>query len=184
MFNCRICSQAPFIGQWFATGSEDGHKKRGSGSGSHRDSENSMEDSALTTGTRPFEPRSQDEITRVVRSWEGYVHPRAKNFWNDTTVLYDVPSQVVSGINKYEDPVLGQDDHCVTWHGDMSEGFPVIRMTRPREQSESSTPLTRVLAFLFADDDSFKELQARPKRAFTMACNNARCINLTHISLD
>lgn len=55
-------------------------------------------------------------------------------------------------------------------------------------RSESSSPVAQLVSGVFlgvsADEESFNELQEKPKKAFTMACGNPMCVNLTHIALD
>uniref|UniRef100_A0A0G4I413 Uncharacterized protein n=1 Tax=Chromera velia CCMP2878 TaxID=1169474 RepID=A0A0G4I413_9ALVE len=203
MCDCRSCSDTPF-GRWFNSivGNSDAPRPaqsqpRGAEepqveNEADEDSKYSETDSEGGTGSadqtdRPltFEPRTADEIHALVRSWDNYVHPRAKEFWTSSDMLYEILSQVLRGVHRADDPILGSEEGCVLWHGEVDSTMgPVIRMMRPNENVESSTGLTRVLAFLFADDESFGELQQRTRRPFQMACQNSRCINLTHISLD
>jgi len=126
-----------------------------------------------------------EEIQVLIRAWENYVHPRAKSFWQTSDVLYQILAQIARGVEKTADPVLG-DDRCVIWQGMLhsEDKRPVIRMTKPGETVESQTYVNRVLVFLFADDDSFNELQEKPKKPFAMACGDSKCVNLTHIALD
>ena len=51
-----------------------------------------------------------------------------------------------------------------------------------QESKESITYVNRVLAFMFATDESFVKLMALPKLPFKMCCGNQLCINLSHIS--
>ncbi|CDJ61289.1 hypothetical protein, conserved [Eimeria maxima] len=94
--------------------------------------------------------------------------------------------KIARGVHRGYDPVLGDDKQCVVWYGDLSEddNLPVIRMVKPGETQESQTYVNRTLVFLYADEESFNELQEKPKKAFTMACANPLCVNLTHIALD
>ena len=82
------------------------------------------------------------------------------------------------------------------WHGDVTQaseeakarGINVLqqaclRMVKPGESAESVTYVNRVLAFIFATDDSFEELQKLPKEPFKMSCNNQLCVALAHVSL-
>lgn len=53
------------------------------------------------------------------------------------------------------------------------------------QQRNNRGALSQRLRFcLFTDEESFNELQEKPKKAFTMACANPLCVNLTHIALD
>ena len=45
------------------------------------------------------------------------------------------------------------------------------------------TYVNRILAFIFATDESFTKLMELPKTPFRMWCGNQLCINLAHISL-
>ncbi|CAJ1443407.1 unnamed protein product [Effrenium voratum] len=71
--------------------------------------------------------------------------------------------------DKNDDPILGPDEKCVYWYGDVTKDdlqAAAIRMVKPGEQAESAaasalrsfcsvTYVNRVLAFIFATDDSF-----------------------------
>ncbi|CDJ49115.1 cyclin, putative [Eimeria brunetti] len=133
-----------------------------------------------------FEPRSPEEMEALCRAWEHYVHPRAREFWQTSEARMEILQKIARGVHRGYDPVLGDDKQCVVWYGDLSEDdqLPVIRMVKPGETQESQTYVNRTLVFLYADEESFNELQEKPKRAFTMACANPLCVNLTHIALD
>lgn len=122
----------------------------------------------------------------LCRAWEHYVHPRAREFWQTSEARIEILQKIARGVHRGYDPVLGDDKQCVVWYGDLSEddNLPVIRMVKPGETQESQTYVNRTLVFLYADEESFNELQEKPKKAFTMACANPLCVNLTHIALD
>ena len=46
------------------------------------------------------------------------------------------------------------------------------------------TYVNRVLAFIFATDESFDQLMRLPKEPFKMSCSDQLCVNLAHISLQ
>ena len=56
-------------------------------------------------------------------------------------------------------------------------------MIKPGEHEESVTYVNRVLAFIFATDDSFEALMRLPKEPFKMSCDDQLCVLLAHISL-
>merc|ERR1711920_47543 len=74
---------------------------------------------------------------------------------------------------------------CVVWYGDVTKDDQqaAIKMTKPGETSESVTYVNRVLAFIFATDESFEQLIKLPKDPFKMACGCQLCVHLGHVSL-
>lgn len=193
MWNCRVCSNTPFAALFGFGGAEEDKKKKKKRTGSHHQDSasysNSEGDSAYTdryASQETFEPRSPEEIATLCRAWEHYVHPRAREFWQKSESRIEILKKIASGVHRDYDPVLGDDKQCVIWYGDLSEDdhLPVIRMVKPGETQESQTYVNRTLVFLYADEESFNELQEKPKKAFTMACANPLCVNLTHIALD
>nr|CEL64517.1 TPA: hypothetical protein BN1204_004140 [Neospora caninum Liverpool] len=192
MWNCRVCSSSPFASLFgFGSSSDDDKKKkkRGGSTGTDASYSTSEGESVYTdryTSQETFEPRSPEEIATLCRAWEYYVHPRAKEFWQTSEARMEILKKIAAGVHRDYDPVLGDDRQCVIWYGDLSEDdhLPVIRMVKPGESQESQTYVNRTLVFLYADEESFNELQEKPKKAFTMACGNPMCVNLTHIALD
>merc|ERR1719265_2396044 len=102
-----------------------------------------------------FAPMDEADIQRVARSWVSYVHPRAREFFATPETLEAFLMQLASGISAGDDPILGPEDTCVIWHGDVTRqgGEAAIRMVRPDEVSMSITYANRVLAFTFATDE-------------------------------
>lgn len=49
---------------------------------------------------------------------------------------------------------------------------------------ETPVYVNRLLAFTFATEDAFKQLQRLPKAPFKMRCGNQRCINVRHILME
>ncbi|KAJ1608115.1 hypothetical protein OIY81_2741, partial [Cryptosporidium canis] len=132
-----------------------------------------------------FNRRTPDEILTVCRSWENYIHPRAKDFWKSSEQVYEILSNIARNVDRADDPITSGEEQCVRWHGELEadDGAPVIRILKPGETDECQTYVNRILAFLYADDESFLELQKKPPVAFEMVCEDPICINLTHISL-
>eukprot|EP00435_Cladocopium_sp_Y103_P075591 s8_g60.t1 len=112
-----------------------------------------------------------------------YVHPRAKDFFATEQQLRDVLAQLAKGIDKDDDPILGDDEVCVSWYGDVTKEDlqAAIRMVKPGENAESVTYVNRVLAFIFATDESWDKLMKLPKAAFKMGCGDQLCVHVTHI---
>ncbi len=58
------------------------------------------------------------------------------------------------------------DDRCVHWYGEVTRDVPeqaALRMVKPGESQESVTYINRLLAFIFATDESFDRLmKVRP----------------------
>ena len=133
-----------------------------------------------------FEPRDLEGLKKLVTSWEPFVHPRAREFFPSQEILVQVLTQLAQAINKDEDPILGGEENCVHWYGEVTKDAPVaqaaIRMMKPGESSESVTFVNRVLVFVFATDDSFEQLMKLPKEPFKTVCGEQLCVNLNHIS--
>mmetsp|Transcript_149049 Transcript_149049/g.415403 ORF Transcript_149049/g.415403 Transcript_149049/m.415403 type:complete len:182 (+) Transcript_149049:87-632(+) len=179
MFQCRMCSENPFsslFGQQQQK-ERDADKKRGKKPSQRKPS--SRRNEAI------FQPRSEEEIAAVIKEWEQYAHPRAREFFTNPEMLTEVLTQLAKGIDKNDDPVLGSDDKCVYWYGDVTKDDlqAAIRMVKPGESAESVTYVNRVLAFIFATDDSFEQLMKLPKEPFKMSCGDQLCVHLAHISL-
>ncbi|CAK0830410.1 unnamed protein product, partial [Prorocentrum cordatum] len=132
-----------------------------------------------------FRARTEQENQALIREWSQYAHPRAREFFQTEEVMMDVLMQLAMGIDRDSDPVLGPDDQCVYWYGDVTKDDQqaAIRMVKPGESSESVTYVNRVLAFIFATDESFEQLMKLPKEPFKMNCGDQLCVHLAHISL-
>ncbi|CAD7966601.1 unnamed protein product [Amoebophrya sp. A120] len=187
---CRFCSDS-----WASVTSDtQPMKKKNSAHGSSlRGGQNSRlsqtsntenpTESCPQNNSMDYCPRSPEEITKLVSVWQSYAHPRARNFFATTEMLEHVLTQVARGVDAADDPILADGDKCIFWYGDVTkEEEAAIRMVKPGEEKESITYVNRVLAFIFATDDSFQKLMALPKTPFKMCCQNQLCINLSHIS--
>jgi len=132
-----------------------------------------------------FQPRTDAEIKAIVDKWENYAHPRAREFFNSTDMLRGVLVQLAKGTDKSQDPILGSEDKCVFWQGEVTKEDlqAAIKMIKPGETEETVTYVNRVLAFIFATDDSFEALMQLPKEPFKMSCGDQLCVHLAHISL-
>ncbi|CAE7315513.1 unnamed protein product [Symbiodinium sp. CCMP2592] len=179
MFQCRMCSENPFSALVGAPPgkSEEKKKKKDKGEGKRK--------SVSKRDQGAFNARNEAEVRAAVERWSEYAHPRAKEFFSTPEQLEEVLIQLAKGTDKNDDPILGGDEKCVYWYGDVTKDDhqAAIRMVKPGEQSESVTYVNRVLAFIFATDDSFEKLMQLPKEPFRMSCGDQLCVNLAHISL-
>eukprot|EP00919_Chromeraceae_sp_WS-2016_P033762 GHVR01079873.1.p1 GENE.GHVR01079873.1~~GHVR01079873.1.p1 ORF type:complete len:188 (+),score=33.88 GHVR01079873.1:32-595(+) len=124
-------------------------------------------------------PRNEFEKIRIIRRWEVLIHPRVRSIWRSQQEIYDILVNILDLINKGYDPVEGREIECVKWFGDVNdEGDPIIRVIHPYRCKGTPTCLIRLLTFLFADEKSFKELQALEDSTLRMTCNNKRCDDL------
>ena len=179
VFDCRFCSKVPF-GDLLGISVKEAEV-----SGSTKTVPQPLLISKRDVAK--FERRSADDIKLLVASWEPYVHPRAREFFPSHEMLIQVLTQIAKGLNKAEDPVLGRDEECYHWYGEVTKDEPqqaCIRMVKPGESTESMTFVNRVLVFIFATDESFEQLMRLPKEPFRMTCGDQLCINLSHISID
>eukprot|EP00921_Rhytidocystis_pertsovi_P010746 GHVQ01017306.1.p1 GENE.GHVQ01017306.1~~GHVQ01017306.1.p1 ORF type:complete len:202 (+),score=30.54 GHVQ01017306.1:877-1482(+) len=194
LHNCRVCANTPFSRIFgFEDDEEQPVQRRGRRGGGGSFTNDSVTDNGGDTRrTEEFEPRTPEEKLLLTRAWENYVHPRAKKMWGQEGLLHTILDNLASGINKSDDPVLGDDTTCVEWHEDFSaqDHLPILTIYQPKptdsggtEFEESLSHVNRVLVFLYADDASFGELETRTE-PLVMACQNRNCVNLTHISLD
>ena len=66
-------------------------------------------------------PRTDEETSALIKQWEQYAHPRAREFFGTPEQLEYVLTQLVKGIDRGEDPILGPDEKCVYWYGDVTK---------------------------------------------------------------
>lgn len=180
VLNCRFCSEVPLSSWLGITSSKDeGPAPIPKSTGfTAKPSKRNIDN---------FTRRSEEELHTVVAAWEAYVHPRAREFFPTHDMLIQVLTQIAKSVNKTEDPVLGSDDRCCHWFGEITKDEPqqaCIRMVKPGEATESTTFVNRVLVFIFATDESFEQLMKLPKEPFRMTCSDQLCVNLNHISVD
>ncbi|TRY53205.1 Uncharacterized protein CTYZ_00003978 [Cryptosporidium tyzzeri] len=189
MFSCfRSCSESPFC-LLFGFKEEKSNNygtDRSQRALSSKMSEASDVNEKKKKQKQLFNRRTADEVLTICRSWENYIHPRAKDFWKSSEQVYEILSNIASNIDRSDDPITSGEEQCVRWHGELEaeDGAPVIRILKPGETDECQTYVNRILAFLYADDESFLELQKKPPVAFKNVCEDPICINLTHISLE
>jgi len=184
MFRCRMCSENPFaalFGQPEQKEREremDAERKRASRKPAPKKPQSRRNEA-------DFRQRTDEELRATVRQWEQYAHPRAREFFSSPETLTEVLMQLARGTDRGEDCILGSDDKCVYWYGEVTKEDmqAVIRMVKPQEPAESVTYVNRVLAFIFATDESFEKLMQLPKQPFKMSCNDQLCVHLGHISV-
>mmetsp|Transcript_52542 Transcript_52542/g.97279 ORF Transcript_52542/g.97279 Transcript_52542/m.97279 type:complete len:185 (+) Transcript_52542:96-650(+) len=177
---CRICAENPLATLFGPpdqppAATKDAEKKQKKKSSKKASARNEAS----------FQPRTEEEIMEVTKRWQQYAHPRAQEFFTTPEQLQEVLVQLAKGIDRNDDPVLGDEDKCVWWYGDVTKEDlqAAIRMVKPGETAESVTYVNRVLAFIFATDDSFEQLMRLPKEPFKMSCGDQLCVHLAHISL-
>ncbi|OLQ08844.1 hypothetical protein AK812_SmicGene7597 [Symbiodinium microadriaticum] len=167
MFQCRMCSENPFNAMFAGSGKPDKEKEKKK---KEKRKSTSRRDAAA------FQARSEEEVVAAVKTWSQYAHPRANDFFSSPEQLEDVLRQLAKGIDKNDDPILGSEERCVYWYGDVTKEDlqAAIRMVKPGESAESVTYVNRVLAFIFATDESFDKLMKLPKEPFKMSCGDQR----------
>jgi hypothetical protein len=179
VLDCRFCSEFP-LGSWLGV-----HGAKPTTDPSVRAGAPIPKPSRRQVDK--FQRREELDIEALVRSWEPYVHPRAREFFPTNDMLVHVLTQIAKSVNKTEDPILGTDADCCHWYGEVTKDDPqqaCIRMVKPGESTESTTFVNRVLVFIFATDESFELLMKLPKEPFRMSCCDQLCVNLNHISVD
>mmetsp|Transcript_8462 Transcript_8462/g.15979 ORF Transcript_8462/g.15979 Transcript_8462/m.15979 type:complete len:165 (+) Transcript_8462:877-1371(+) len=129
-----------------------------------------------------LQQRSEDEIRKCVQEWKPYVHPRAQDVFPTPDMIEEVLVQLAQFTDKNHDPLLGDVETCVVWHGEVTGDSRHAAIMTPKANEEpQATYANRVIAFLFASDESFDELMKLPKKGFAMTCGNNRCVTLHHI---
>lgn len=139
-----------------------------------------------------FHARSAEEVKAAVQEWDLYVHQRARDFFGSQEVVERVLEKIARYTTKDSNPVYGSAERCVLWHGQYTEEdaevegerrkpHAVLEVYKPADGGESNSHVSRVMAFLFASDESFEQLMKLPKDPFSMCCNNQLCVNLAHI---
>eukprot|EP00435_Cladocopium_sp_Y103_P075678 s8_g62.t1 len=129
MFSCRMCSENPFNAMFGEQGKADKEKKK----------KDKRRTSKRNEGS--FHPRTDDEVASAVSRWIRHAHPRANDFFTPQQQLHDVLKQLAKGIDREDDPILGGDEKCVYWYGDVTKEDlqAAIRMVKPGENAESVT---------------------------------------------
>jgi len=109
---------------------------------------------------------------------------RAREFYPSETELFGVLRKLDRG---HEDQDSKNDEACLYWYGDKTcVDTPIVRMIKPSEKRESVTSVNGVLtfkAFIFAPNDSFKELMKLRRKPLRMCCGDQLCVNVCHISM-
>ena len=77
-------------------------------------------------------------------------------------------------------------DDCVCWYGAVSDGTPqqAVLELDDANQSKKPTFVNRLIAYVFATDESFDALMKLPKAPFVMACGDQLCVSVKHISAE
>eukprot|EP00933_Yihiella_yeosuensis_P024679 TRINITY_DN19130_c0_g1_i3.p1 TRINITY_DN19130_c0_g1~~TRINITY_DN19130_c0_g1_i3.p1 ORF type:complete len:179 (+),score=22.20 TRINITY_DN19130_c0_g1_i3:99-635(+) len=131
-----------------------------------------------------FQCRSEDQIRALVRQWMQHTSHRAREYFAGR--LENLLIELVRSLDRNADPVLGNTHECVMWYGDFTDGQAVIWIVKPDGMNGSKSPVfvNRLLAFIFANDECFEEIQQLPKEALKMKCSHQLCVNYAHISLE
>lgn len=182
-----MCSENPFVALFGgASTTRDAEKMNKKPKGTRGRSQRSSTMSRTSRDESQFEPRTEEEIEALVKEWMQYAHPRAREFFATESALESVLAKLARGVTRDDDPVLSSDAKCVFWYGDVTKDDlqAAIRMIKPGETMESVTYVNRILAFIFATDESFEELMQLPKEPFKMSCGDPLCVHLAHISVS
>mmetsp|Transcript_99140 Transcript_99140/g.256298 ORF Transcript_99140/g.256298 Transcript_99140/m.256298 type:complete len:189 (-) Transcript_99140:205-771(-) len=186
MFQCKMCSENPFE-QMFGEAKKQGKDRPGNSKKKDRDGKKPTKGTGLSSRrhARSWTPRSEDEVQQIVKRWMDFVHTRARDYFVSDAKLEEVLSEVAKGIDRNADPVLGSADHCVFWYSEVTgDDFqPAIKLIKPGETEESTTYVNRILAFIFATDESFEQLMKLPPDSFKMSCGDQLCVHLAHVAL-
>jgi len=82
----------------------------------------------------------------------------------------------------------GEEEHpgCIEWLGTYAEdgyaeGYPALAVEKNGEPTQMYA--NRILAFVFAADESFGKLAKLGKKPLPMICRNKKCVNLAHVDI-
>mmetsp|Transcript_3742 Transcript_3742/g.9547 ORF Transcript_3742/g.9547 Transcript_3742/m.9547 type:complete len:185 (-) Transcript_3742:123-677(-) len=182
MFQCRMCAENPFLGMF---GDDPPPKeKKSKKQKDDQWSRDKKSNSGKSRGAEVHKARTEEEASALVTKWLQYAHPRAYEIFAADS-LENVLKEMALAIDREDDPVLGDGSKCVFWYGEVTakDNQAALRIMKPGESEESVTFVNRLLAYIFATDESFEHLMQLPKEAFRMRCGDQLCICLGHISL-
>ncbi|KAL8271703.1 hypothetical protein Esti_004379 [Eimeria stiedai] len=131
-----------------------------------------------------FQPHSEASADILAKKWITHVQKRAAKVWEREQVL-NLLRTVAQSVSFSDDPILGDpapSAPCVQWHGDLSmeQGLPVIYVPKTGYEGMVPSYISKLLAFLFADDHSLKMLKQVGTGSGSMNCGNSQCIRLSH----
>ncbi|KAL8452518.1 hypothetical protein Emag_002307 [Eimeria magna] len=131
-----------------------------------------------------FQPHSEASADILAKKWITHVQKRAAKVWEREQVL-NLLRTVAQSVSFTDDPILGDPSPsapCVQWHGDLSmeQGLPVIHVPKTGHEGMVPSYISKLLAFLFADDQSLKMLKQVGTGSGSMNCGNSQCVRLSH----
>eukprot|EP00439_Symbiodinium_sp_Y106_P068594 s2809_g11.t1 len=124
------------------------------------------------------EGRSEEELQATVERWTAYLHPRAKEVYDESS-LEECLLCLARSVDR--DPLLTRSG-CSLWCGAVVGREAVCPLRLPGHPSESMTYANRMVAFLFVTDSSFEEMCQLPDLPLRMVCGNQLCVRLDHMS--
>eukprot|EP00929_Paragymnodinium_shiwhaense_P008964 TRINITY_DN112971_c0_g1_i1.p1 TRINITY_DN112971_c0_g1~~TRINITY_DN112971_c0_g1_i1.p1 ORF type:complete len:174 (-),score=16.29 TRINITY_DN112971_c0_g1_i1:201-722(-) len=132
-----------------------------------------------------FREPSAEQIADKIARWEPYIHSRSRQFFADASGLQTILQELARNTAVDQDLVLDDEGFCVHWYGDVVEdGVPALTLAKPNESTPSPCYVNRLVAFIFADDESFHQLLQLPKEPFLMSCGDQLCCHIKHIRRD
>ncbi|KAL8443190.1 hypothetical protein Emed_006929 [Eimeria media] len=136
------------------------------------------------TEKEDFQPHSEASADILAKKWITHVQKRAAKVWEREQVL-NLLRTVAQSVSFTDDPILGDPSPsapCVQWHGDLSmeQGLPVIHVPKTGHEGMVPSYISKLLAFLFADDQSLKMLKQVGTGTGSMNCGNSQCVRLSH----
>eukprot|EP00397_Hematodinium_sp_SG-2012_P040249 GEMP01044066.1.p1 GENE.GEMP01044066.1~~GEMP01044066.1.p1 ORF type:complete len:180 (+),score=39.15 GEMP01044066.1:179-718(+) len=142
---------------------------------------------SVASSKEDYNPRTDKQIEALLQQWSGLVSERVHSMFPTKESLRNVLETLGKHIDKTSDPIQGSAEKCSQWYGeytDDADGREAAITLQGDGNKENVTFVNRVLAFIFASDESFAKLQKLPRKPFRMRCGNQLCINLKHIDLD
>ncbi|KAF4693483.1 hypothetical protein FOZ63_026754, partial [Perkinsus olseni] len=94
VFKCRMCSEDPCAALFGKRGVNETPKRPDQRTRSER------------RAVQNFQPRDEQALKALVKSWEQYVHPRAREFFQTHDRLTESLMSIARNIHYTDDPIL------------------------------------------------------------------------------
>merc|ERR1712008_171130 len=132
--------------------------------------------------TEEFKPRSDEEVMAAVQQWERCIHPRTRDMFSSRELLQQFLMHVAKATGKNGDPIFDPGWKCIQWTSKVTleDLREASKSVEPGEHEDSVAYARRVLAYIFATDESFELLQ-KMTETVTMSCNDSNCVRFDHI---
>eukprot|EP00929_Paragymnodinium_shiwhaense_P061999 TRINITY_DN30957_c0_g1_i1.p1 TRINITY_DN30957_c0_g1~~TRINITY_DN30957_c0_g1_i1.p1 ORF type:complete len:174 (-),score=22.83 TRINITY_DN30957_c0_g1_i1:329-850(-) len=166
MFNCQVCASNGLV-KWFISSVQRPPQRPG----------RRVRDPAA------FRPPTEAQIVERIARWAPYLHRRSMRFLGSDKLVAEALRDIARGISADQDLLLDDQRVCVHWYGTVvEEGVPAITLIQPDHPAGAVCYVSRAVAFMFADDDSFAQLVRLPQNEnLQTTCGDLMCVHIKHI---